>query len=211
MKLLDRANGNIVRTEEEKAQMIVEGAKWYGKFLLALGYDYTKDENSADTPRRYAKSFVEDLVAGSMEQEPKITSFPNDEGYEGMVAQTNIEVRSMCSHHHREVVGKAHVAYIPGSRGRMIGLSKFNRIVSFFSQRLQLQEGLTKQIHDYVNDKCKGNKGVAVIITADHGCVKCRGVRMASTMATAQMTGYFFKNEVGSKDELYKLIELSSK
>lgn len=206
MELLKKANGNLVRTDAEKAQMIKNAAEHYGHFLLALGYDYKADPNSENTPHRYAKSFVEDLLHGSMCEEPKITAFPND-GYDGIILQKNIRVTSLCSHHHREIVGKAHCAYIPGSEGKVIGLSKINKIVDFYSRRFQIQEGLTQQIHQHLDKVCEGNRGVAVIIEAGHGCVKCRQLRDDSTMVTSKLSGYFFNNEVGTRVELFNLLK----
>lgn len=207
MVLLSKANGNIVRTEDEKKIMIEQAAVHYGNFLYALGFDWEADENSKNTPHRYAKSFVEDLVAGSMMEEPIITAFPNG-GYDGIVLQKDCRVTSLCSHHHREIVGKCHVAYIPGKHGLVIGLSKINRVVDFYSQRFQIQEGLTQQIHEHIDRVCEQNKGVAVIIEATHGCVRCRQLRDNSTMVTSKLSGYFFENTVGTRTELFGLLKL---
>jgi GTP cyclohydrolase I len=198
-------------TDEQKAAMIEDAAKHYGAFLTALGYDWENDHNMNRTPYRYAKSIVNDLCNGNFTELPQITSFPNDCGdeqpYKGMIIQTNIEVKSMCSHHHREIKGKCHIGIIPGADGRLIGLSKFNRIVDHFSRRFQLQEALTKQIHDYINEVCKHNRGVAVTIAATHGCVSCRGINHDSTMITNQLSGYFFDNSVGTRTEYFSLIK----
>ena len=212
LKLLKRANGNLVRTEAEKQQMIEQAAKHYGDFLTALGFDWQADENTKKTPYRYAKSFVDDFIWGCVNPMPKVTAFPNDEGYNGLVIQTNIPVHSMCSHHHREVEGLAHVAYIPGTGpdDLVIGLSKLNRIVNWYAKRPQLQEGLTKQIHDKLNELIKGNRGIAVVIEAQHGCVKCRQLHHDSTMMTSQLSGYFF-DVTASRNELFSLIDKARK
>lgn len=204
MKLLEQANGNLPRTEKEKEQMIKEAAAHYGKFLLALGFDYTADENSKMTPHRYAKSFVHDLIAGSINAEPAITQFPSN-GYDGIILQKNIRVTSLCSHHHREIKGKCHCAYIPGDT--VVGLSKINRIVYFYAQRMQIQEGMTQQIWEHLNKVLPNNKGIAVIIEATHGCVSCRNSRDESTMVTSKLSGYFFSNEVGTRVELFNLLK----
>lgn len=211
MELLKQANGNIIRTEEEKKQMIEEGALHYGRFLTAMGFDWEADENSKRTPYRYSKSFIEDLIKGSIEKAPVITSFPNSDKYSGMVCQTNISIRSLCSHHHREITGFAHIAYIPGINGRMIGLSKLNRVANFYSQRFQIQEALTKQVHGHIDEVCESNLGVAVLIQATHGCVKCRGVKDSSQMITAQLSGAFLDNNDRSRDEFYKMIDFVKK
>jgi GTP cyclohydrolase I len=211
MELIKKANGNIVRTAEEKARMIDEATEYYGKFLTALGFDWAADPHSANTPRRVAKAWVNDLIAGSINPEPVITAFPNTEGYSGLVCQTRIPVISMCSHHNLQFVGLAHVAYIPGkeSTDQVIGLSKLNRIVDFYSRRPQVQESLTKQIHDHIDKLCIGNRGVAVIIESTHNCVRCRQLNHESVMKTSQLSGYFHTNEVGTRVELFSLIQNS--
>ena len=113
IELLEKANGNLPRTEEEKQYMIEQAAGYYGHFLNALGFDWEKDPHSANTPRRVAKAWVNDLIAGSLNAEPVITSFPNDEGYTGLICQTRIPVMSMCAHHNLTFSGVSHVAYIP--------------------------------------------------------------------------------------------------
>lgn len=211
MKLLQKANGNLPRTKEEKEQMIVEAAKYYGQFLTALGFDWEADPHSADTPKRVAKAWVHDLIKGSISEEPKITSFPNSEGYTGLICQTRIPVISMCSHHNLQFVGLAHVAYIAGKEktDQVIGLSKLNRIVDFYARRPQVQESLTKQIHDHIDKLCVGNRGVAVIIESTHNCVRCRQLNHESIMKTSQLSGYFWTNEIGTRAELFSLIENS--
>lgn len=209
MELLKKANGNLPRTQEEKEKMIEEAAFHYGNFLTAMGFDWKADYNSADTPRRVAKAWVNDLIEGCVNEPPKITNFPNEEGYTGLVCQTKIPVTSLCSHHNQTVKGFAHVAYIPGKHedgGRVIGLSKLNRIVEFYARRPQLQEALTKQVHDEIDKQCVANRGVAVVIEATHNCTACRGVRHDSEMKTSQLSGYFFDNEVGTRTEFFTLI-----
>ena len=142
IKLLEKSNGNMPRTEEEKQYMIEQAAQYYGQFLNALGFDWTKDPHSANTPKRVAKAWINDLIAGSVNPEPVITSFPNDEGYTGLICQTKIPVMSMCAHHNLTFSGVAHVAYIPGKEktDMVVGLSKLNRIVDFYSRRPNIQE-----------------------------------------------------------------------
>lgn len=211
MELIKQANGNIVRTEEEKLQMIEQAAEYYGKFLTALGFDWAADPHSANTPKRVAKAWVRDLIAGSINPEPVITAFPNTEGYSGLICQTRIPVISMCSHHNLQFVGLAHVSYIPGKEAtdQVIGLSKLNRIVDFYSRRPQVQESLTKQIHDHIDKLCIGNRGVAVIVESTHNCVRCRQLNHESVMKTSQLSGYFHTNEVGTRVELFSLIQNS--
>ena len=211
MELLQKANGNMPRTSEEKLQMIDQAAIYYGQFLNALGFDWEKDPHSANTPKRVAKAWINDLIAGSVGEEPVITSFPNDEGYTGLICQTRIPVMSMCAHHNLTFSGVAHVAYIPGKEKTdlVVGLSKLNRIVDFYSRRPNIQESLTKQIHDHVDRLCVGNRGVAVVIESQHNCVRCRGIKQDSVMKTSQMSGYFWTNEVGTRVEFFNLIDQS--
>ena len=211
MELIKKANGNIVRTAEEKAQMIEQAAEYYGKFLTSLGFDWAADPHSANTPRRVAKAWVNDLISGSISPEPDVTAFPNDEGYTGLICQTRIPVVSMCAHHNLAFHGMCHAAYIPGKKttDMVIGLSKLNRIVDFYARRPNIQESLTKQIHDHIDRLCVGNRGVAVIIESQHNCVKCRGIKHDSIMKTSQLSGYFHTNEVGSRVELFNLIDQS--
>ena len=211
IKLLEKSNGNIPRTEEEKQYMIEQAAIYYGKFLNALGFDWTKDPHSANTPKRVAKAWINDLIAGSVSEEPVITSFPNDEGYTGLICQTRIPVVSLCAHHNLSFIGVAHVAYIPGNEktDMVVGLSKLNRIVDFYSRRPNIQESLTKQIHDHIDKLCIGNRGVAVVVESQHNCVKCRGIKQDSVMKTSQMSGYFWTNEIGTRAEFFNLIDQS--
>jgi len=129
-------------TEDEKKYIIKEAAKAYGKFLDALGCDWQNDPNSMETPTRVSKAYVNDLWKGRYESLPDITSFPSD-GYTGMVIERNIDLFSMCSHHHQTINGVVHIGYVVGKEGRVIGLSKLNRIVEFFGRRGAIQEQLT--------------------------------------------------------------------
>lgn len=205
MEKLQRANGNLPRTKEEKEQMINEAAEHYGKFLTALGFDFEKDENSRNTPHRVAKAWINDLVKGCVEEKPKVTQFPN-EGYDGIVFQGNIKVVSMCSHHNLPFTGVAHVAYIPKKDGRVVGLSKLNRIVDFYARRPQIQEGMTQQIFDEL-DNLIDNDGIAVVVECQHTCCSNRGIGHDSIMKTSKLSGYFWNNEIGTRQEFYKMIE----
>ena len=176
------ANGNHPRTEIEKEQIIQQAAKAYEYYMDALGFDWRKDPNSAETPMRVAKAFVNDLAEGCYNEPPKITAFDNLDQYDGLVFQGNITMHSFCSHHHLPFIGKAHVAYIPGKEGKIIGLSKLNRTVEWFARRPQIQENLTMQIHQHIDKVCEVNKGVAVMVEANHMCACVRGVKHDSMM-----------------------------
>jgi GTP cyclohydrolase I len=202
--LLKEANGNIARSEQERKDMIAEAAIHYGQFLKALGFDWSQDPNSESTPHRVAKAWVNDIARGSMIEKPSITQFPNG-GYTGIVFQGNIKVVSLCSHHNLAFTGVAHLAYVPKKKGKVIGLSKLNRIVDWYSRRPQIQEGLTQQIADELN-KLIDNDGIAVVLACNHSCCSNRGIGHDSTMQTAVMRGFFLKNQEGIKDEFYRMV-----
>jgi GTP cyclohydrolase I len=205
-ELLQYANGNLPRSEEEKEIIIEKAAAAYEKYMDALGFDWRNDPNSSDTPRRVAKAFVNDLAEGCFNLPPKITAFDNVDKYDGLVFQGNIKVNSFCSHHHLPFIGQAHVSYIPGKDGKVIGLSKINRIVEWFARRPQVQENLTMQIHNYMNEVCKDNKGVAVLVSANHTCAGLRGVKHDSIMKTARMSGAFLDKTDLTRQEFYDFI-----
>ena len=206
MSKLKYANGNMILSEDKKTEMIVEAAEHYGSYMDALKIDWRNDPNSSDTPMRVAKAFVNDLASGCYSKGPKITAFDNVDGYDGMVFQGNITINSFCSHHHLPFVGTAHVAYIPSKEGKIIGLSKLNRIVEFYARRPQVQENLTMQIHDHIDRVCEGNIGVAVMISADHMCACVRGVKHDSTMKTSKLSGEFMRDASKSREEFYSFI-----
>ena len=205
MSKLKYANGNKILKKWERDKMIQKAAEYYGRYMTALGFDWENDPNSSDTPERVARAFVKDLAQGVYSKPPKITAFDNVDGYDGMVFQGNIKVHSLCSHHHLPFVGQAHVAYLPTPLGKVIGLSKLNRIVEFYARRPQVQENLTMQIHDHINDVCENNIGVAVMIEANHMCTCVRGVKHNSIMKTAKLSGKF-KDTDRAREEFYDFI-----
>ena len=196
-------------TEIEKEDIIEKAAHKFGLFLDELGCEWRRDPNSSETPKRVAKAYVNDLWKGRYEPLDMITAFPSD-GYDGIVQESNIPVQSMCSHHHQTIGGNVSIAYIASSDGMVVGLSKLNRIVEQFGRRGAIQEQLTVAIHNAVNKICEGNLGVAVMISATHNCVSCRGVKhYGASMQTAKLTGAFL-DEDSAKAEFYKNIELAS-
>ena len=206
--LLPTANSSVALTDVQQKDIIENAAKAYEQFLDALGFDWRSDPNSDNTPYRVAKSFVYDLISGCYNAPPKVTSFPSD-GYDGIVAQTNIPVKSLCSHHHLAFTGRAHVAYIPSLEGRVIGLSKLNRIVEYYARRPQVQESLTMQIANAINDVCEMNKGVAVVVKAQHTCACLRGVKHDGCwMITSKLMGDFM-DDVKCRKEFYDFIRMA--
>tara|TARA_B100001971_G_C18068150_1_gene471587 strand:+ start:200 stop:829 length:630 start_codon:yes stop_codon:yes gene_type:complete len=205
MSKLKYANGNKPLKEQEMKNMIEEAAEHYGRYMTALGFDWKNDPNSEDTPIRVAKAFVNDLAEGVYSDPPKITAFDNVDGYDGIVFQGNIKLHSLCSHHHLPFIGNAHVAYLPSVDGKVIGLSKLNRIVEFYARRPQVQENLTMQIHEHIHKECTQNIGVAVMIEANHMCACVRGVKHDSIMKTAKLSGKF-KDTDRAREEFYNFI-----
>lgn len=165
--------------------------------MHTLGLDLT-DDSLKGTPKRVAKMYVNELFSGlSPEKKPSASTFENKYQYGEMLVEKNITLYSQCEHHFLPIVGKAHVAYI--SKGRVIGLSKMNRIVDYFAKRPQVQERLTMQIvHEM--QRVLGTEDVACVIDAKHLCVNARGISdIQSSTVTAEYGGAF-----GADRELQK-------
>ena len=193
-----------------KNAMIYEAAEAYGKFLDALGCDWRNDPNSMETPTRVAKAYVKDLWAGRYTAMSNITSFPSD-GYDGIVIERNIPLTSMCSHHHQTIGGVVHVGYIVGENGRVIGLSKLNRVIEHFGRRGAIQEQLTSAIHNAVNQICEDNLGVIITIVATHNCVSCRGVKhKGAAMVTTKASGVFRHNGNDARQEFFQSLKINN-
>ena len=191
---LAKKNANEGLSQSEKQEIIDNAAKAFGDFLTALGCDWENDPNSSDTPRRVAKAYMEKW-AGRFEPLTEITAFPSD-GYDGLVVESNIPLTSMCSHHHETIQGYVTIAYIPSLEGKVVGLSKLNRIVEHFGRRGAIQEQLTVAIHNAVDKICESNQGVAVAIDATHNCVSCRGVKHSgASMQTTKLSGCFLQED----------------
>ena len=197
-------------SDKQKQKMIDRATKAYGKFLTELGCDWENDPNSNDTPRRVAKAYVNDLWEGRYTAMSEITSFPSD-GYDGIVIERNIPITSMCSHHHQTIRGLVHIGYVVDEDGRVIGLSKLNRIVELFARRGAIQEQLTSAIHNAVNTICENNKGVIATVVATHNCVSCRGVKHnGASMVTTKASGVFMENENLARKEFFDSIKINN-
>ena len=208
LKSLIENNQHRSLNDEEKWTIVNKAEKAYGEFLDALGVDWKNDPNSMETPRRVSKAYVFDLWAGRYNIPSDITSFPSD-GYEGIVLERDIPIVSMCSHHHQAILGKAHVAYIPGKDGKVIGLSKLNRIVEHFARRGAIEEQLTVAVHNAVNKVCENNTGVMVLIHSFHNCVSCRGVKhFGASMVTSEVSGVFSDHTKTAKTEVLEMLKL---
>src|SRR6266567_8793218 len=141
--------------------------------LVALGAD-VEDEGLRDTPKRMAHAYAELLTPKGFEP----TTFPNEEAYDELVVATHIQFHSLCMHHLLPFYGVAHVAYLPGDR--ILGLSKLARVVELFARDLQVQERLTKQVADWLEDHLQP-RGVGVVFEAEHLCMSLRGVKKPGT------------------------------
>jgi GTP cyclohydrolase I len=170
--------------------------------MNTLGLDLT-DDSLRGTPRRVAKMFVNEIFYGlNPKNKPSISVFDNKFRYGQMLVEKTINLNSFCEHHFLPIVGKAHVAYI--SSGTVIGLSKINRIVDYFSRRPQVQERLTVQIANELKSALN-TEDIAVVIEAKHMCVSCRGIQdESSTTLTAEYSGAFKQEK--TRDEFLKYI-----
>ncbi len=166
--------------------------------MRTLGLDLS-DDSLADTPRRIAKMYVREIFSGlDYRQFPKITVVENKMQVDEMIKIRNIELFSTCEHHFVAIDGRATVAYIP--KQKVIGLSKINRIVRFFAQRPQIQERLTEQVLLALQTLLETDD-VAVSISAEHYCVKARGVMDASSETTTTALGGAFKTNTDTRKE----------
>jgi len=176
--------------EDLKMELIAEHFK---SIMEILGLDLT-DDSLKGTPERVAKMYVKEIFSGlNPENKPSVTLFDNKYRYDQMVVEKDISVFSNCEHHFVPIYGKAHVAYI--SSGKVIGLSKLNRIVQYYSRRPQVQERLTVQIANELM-QVLDTQDVAVLIDAQHMCVSMRGVQdHASSTVTSYYGGKFAQEE----------------
>jgi len=186
-------------SDEEKMKII---SRHFREIMLTLGLDL-QDDSLKGTPRRIAKMFVKEIFHGlNPESKPVATLFDNKYNYNQMLVEKNITLYSYCEHHFVPIIGKAHVGYI--SSGKVIGLSKLNRIVQHYSQRPQVQERLTIQIANELK-AVLNTDDVAVVIDAVHLCVSSRGVKdINSSTVTAEYSGEFLKTS--RRDEFLKYL-----
>jgi GTP cyclohydrolase I len=188
-------------TDLEKMD-IIEGH--FREIMLTLGLDLT-DDSLKGTPRRVAKMYIQEIFSGlNPANMPKVALFDNKYRYNEMLVEKNITFHSNCEHHFVPITGKAHVAYI--SNGKVIGLSKINRIVQHFAKRPQVQERLTVQIGNYLQEVL-GTQDVAVVIDAVHMCVSSRGIQDQSSSTVTSYFGGVFKSDA-KRQEFFRQVEL---
>lgn len=202
------ANDNLILSQDEKDVTIRKVQNLFGQILEELHFDVKNDQQIQDTPRRWAKMMVNELLAGCYNEPPKITVFDNTKNYDQMVFLGPIEVMSLCSHHFQNFIGYAYIAYVPDKK--IVGISKLARIVKWYMRRPQIQEELTNQIADYIENVLKP-KGLAVFIKATHLCMVARGVEetQEAKMQTSDLRGCL--KDFDAKNEFQNMIELSRK
>ncbi len=171
--------------------------------MEALGLDLS-DDSLAETPKRVAKMYVNEIFWGlDPEAFPKCTTVENKMKYDEMVIERNVNVQSNCEHHMVVISGFATVAYIPNEK--VLGLSKINRIVEYFSKRPQIQERLTEQIY-YALEYILNTENIAVVINAQHFCVKSRGVEDVGSSTITSKLGGCFKTDPAVRAEFMRLV-----
>jgi len=195
---LDDESAN--RQQEEKIEKIAFHMR---RIIDALGLDLN-DPNLRETDKRVAKMYLEMFSGLQEDSEPRITTFPNDEGYNEMVMVKDIPFYSMCSHHFVPFYGHAHVAYIPNDR--IVGLSKLPRIIEFYARRPQLQERLTEQAINFIDSKLQP-QGCMVVVEARHMCMEMRGVQKPGAMTTTSAIRGVF-NDRKAREEFLDLLRL---
>lgn len=169
--------------------------------LVALGHDPGR-EHLVDTPRRVASAYAELLTPRPFD----LTTFPNDEGYDELVLARDLAFQSLCEHHLLPFHGVAHVGYIPD--GRILGLSKLARVVELFARDLQVQERLTQQVADWL-DQHLAPKGVGVVLEAEHLCMSLRGVRASGSRTVTSAVHGLLRHDARSRQEFFALAGVS--
>jgi GTP cyclohydrolase IA len=195
---------DLARFDPRQQEKLIAMAHHVRGILSTLGLDLT-DPNLADTDMRVAKMYLEMFHGLDEGAEPKVTTFPNEEAYSHMVMEKQIPFYSMCAHHLVPFYGHAHIAYIPGDR--ILGLSKFARILEFYAKRPQLQERLTEQVVTFLEEKLRP-QGAMVVIEARHLCVEMRGVKKTGALTvTSAIRGIFHQRPV--REEFLDLLRRS--
>lgn len=165
--------------------------------METLGLDLT-DDSLKGTPSRVAKMYVDEIFSGLLpENKPKVALFDNKYAYNEMLVEKNITLYSNCEHHFVPIIGRAHIGYI--SSGKVIGLSKLNRIAQYYAKRPQVQERLTMQIGHELQEILE-TEDVAVVITAEHLCVSSRGIQDVNSETVSAFFGGKFENEATKQE-----------
>ena len=188
----------------QREAMIQAAARKLEELFDVLEVDHRNDHNTRDTPRRVAKMLVEETMRGRYEDPPAITDFDNVNAFDQMLVTGPIEVRSTCAHHMMPIYGEAFIGVLASADGKLIGLSKYDRIVHYFASRLQIQEELVQQIGDFIMEKTSP-LGLVVRVSAVHMCKTHRGVR-SSHDGRMVTTAYFgaLKTDRSLRDEFQR-------
>ena len=180
-----------------------EVADAFEDVLQALVINTADDHNTKATAQRVAKMFVHEIFRGRYYPPPEVTSFPNAKEYDQIYVSGPMSINSTCAHHFQPITGQAYVGIFPGKK--VIGLSKFNRMVDWIASRPQIQEEMTEQIADEIEKQTEA-KGVAVVIKAKHFCMSARGVKEHdSDMLTSVVRG-LFREDPAIKAEFFSLL-----
>ena len=173
--------------------------------LECLLIDTPNDHNTRGTAARIAKMYLHEIFVGRYTPKPKMTDFPNVKNLDELLVHGPMNIKSVCSHHFQPFLGSAWVGVLPGKR--VVGLSKYNRIVDWYARRPQIQEELTVQIADDLEKTLKP-KGLIVVIKAKHFCIHCRGVEQDSMTTTSVARGHL-RTKASLKAEFFSLVNLS--
>lgn len=187
------------KSDAEKMQTI---EKHFRVIMEEMGLDMT-DDSLQGTPHRVAKMFIQEIFSGlNPANKPKISVFDNSYNYDKMLVEANISFNSTCEHHFLPIVGKAHIGYV--SSGKVIGLSKLNRIVDYYSRRPQVQERLIMQIYNELKTVLE-TESVIVVMEATHLCVSSRGIKDESSYTSTIQYGGIF-NEKENRNDFFNMI-----
>jgi GTP cyclohydrolase IA len=190
----------FIRTEEQKMATI---EKHFYAIMDEIGLDMT-DDSLKGTPHRVAKMFIQEIFSGlNPANKPKISVFDNSYHYDKMLVEANISFNSTCEHHFLPIIGKAHIGYV--SSGKVIGLSKLNRIVDYYSRRPQVQERLIMQIFNELKSVLDTDN-VIVVMEATHLCVSSRGIKDESSYTSTIQYGGIF-NEKENRNDFFNMIK----
>jgi GTP cyclohydrolase I len=190
----------FVKSDAQKMQAI---ERHFHSIMEEMGLDMT-DDSLQGTPHRVAKMFIQEIFSGlDPKNKPKISVFENSYNYDKMLVEANISFNSTCEHHFLPIIGKAHIGYV--SSGKVIGLSKLNRIVDYYSRRPQVQERLIMQIFNELKSVLETDN-VIVVMEATHLCVSSRGIKDESSFTSTIQYGGIF-NEKENRNDFFNMIK----
>lgn len=190
----------FIKSDEEKMSTI---EKHFKIIMEEMGLDMT-DDSLQGTPHRVAKMFIKEIFSGlNPANKPKISVFENSYHYDKMLVEANISFNSTCEHHFLPIIGKAHIGYV--SNGKVIGLSKLNRIVDYFARRPQVQERMIMQIFNELKTVLN-TEDVIVVVEAEHLCVSSRGIKDSSSYTSTIQYGGIF-NEKENRNDFFNLMK----